>query len=63
MAKTTVYAETLSRAALAMGGETRLAASLKVPLENLHRWIQGQAHPSTKIYHKTLDLLIGIGTH
>ena len=63
VAKTTVYADTLSRAALAIGGEARLAAALKVPLEDLYGWLHGDARPSTEIYHKTLDLLIGIGTH
>jgi hypothetical protein len=61
--KSTVYADTLTRAALAIGGETRLAAALHVRLEDLHAWLHGDERPSTDIYHKALDLLIGIGRH
>jgi hypothetical protein len=63
MGKPTVYADTLSRAAAAMGGETRLAAALDVPAKDLHRWLHGAAYPSTEIYQKALDLLISIGSH
>lgn len=63
MAKQTVYADTLCRAAAAMGGETRLATALQVPVEDLRRWLHGEAYPSTEIYQKALDLLIGIGRH
>lgn len=62
MGKRTVYADTLSRAAAAMGGETRLATALHVPIADLRRWLRGEACPSTELYHKTLDLLIGIGS-
>lgn len=61
--KPTVYVDTLSRAAIAIGGETRLAAALNVPLQDLRGWLRGDASPSTAIYHKALDLLIGIGAH
>lgn len=63
MGKPTVYADTLARAAIAIGGETRLAAALDVPLQDVHGWLRGEANPSTAIYHKALDLLIGIGAH
>ena len=63
MGKPTVYADTLSRAAVAIGGDTRLAGVLGVPLRDLDRWLHGEAQPSTAIYHKALDLLIGIGSH
>ena len=63
MSKSTVYADTLLRAAVAMGGEARLAAALEVPAGDLRLWLQGDAHPSTEIYQKALDLLIGIGSH
>jgi hypothetical protein len=63
MGKPTVYAATLSRAAVAIGGETRLAAALQVPARDVHRWLQGEAYPSTEIYQKALDLLTGIGSH
>ena len=63
MGKPTVYADTLSRAAAAIGGEARLADVLHVPARDLHRWLHGEAYPSTEIYQKALDLLIGIGSH
>lgn len=63
MGKPTVYADTLSRAAIAIGGDARLAAALDVPLRDLHRWLHGEAYPSTEVYQKTLDLLIGVGSH
>ena len=63
MGKPTVYADTLARAAVAMGGEERLAAALHVPAGDLHRWLHGEAYPSTEIYQKALDVLIGIGSN
>lgn len=61
MDKPTVRAAALGRAAAAVGGETRLAAALDVPVGDLHRWLNGAAYPPTETYHKALDLLIGIG--
>jgi len=63
MGKPTVYADALSRAALAMGGETRLARALQVPVADLRGWLRGKAYPSTEIYQKALDVLIGLGSH
>ena len=63
MGKPTVYADTLLRACTAVGGETRLADALHVPVRDLREWLHGEAYPSTEIYHKTLDLLIGIGAY
>lgn len=63
MGKPTVYADTLARAAIAVGGEARLAGALQVPVGELRGWLQGKAYPSTEIYQKALDLLIGIGSH
>ena len=63
MGHSTVYTDALSRAAVAMGGEERLAAALDVPLRDLRCWMHGEPRPSTQIYHKALDLLIGIGSH
>jgi hypothetical protein len=63
MRRSTVYADTLARAALAVGGETHLAAALKVPVPELRGWLHGEVYPSTEIFQKALDLLIGIGSH
>ncbi|HEX9435417.1 MAG TPA: hypothetical protein VF936_21790 [Burkholderiales bacterium] len=61
MGKQTVHTEALQRAAAAMGGEARLASALRVPPEQVHRWISGEEYPPTAMYQKALDLLIGIG--
>jgi len=63
MGKPTVYADTLARAAVAVGGEVRLAAALHVPLVDLRLWLSGEVHPETTVYQKALDLLIGTGSH
>jgi hypothetical protein len=63
MGKPTLYAETLRRAAIAVGGEHRLARALRVPLDQLQRWTAGEEYPPTPVYQKVLDLLIGIGAH
>lgn len=62
MGKPTVYAAALTRAALAVGGEARLAAALHVPMSDVQQWLKGQTYPSTEIYQKTLDLLISVGS-
>jgi hypothetical protein len=41
MGKPTVCADTLCRATIAIGGETRLAAALHVPMQDLQRWLHG----------------------
>jgi hypothetical protein len=61
--KPTVYADALTRAALAVGGDAQLAAALDVPVAEVRQWLSGKAYPSTEIYQKALDLLIGTGSH
>ena len=61
MGRPTVYADTLTRASAAIGGEERLAAALRVPLADVRGWLQGKAYPPTAIYQQALDLLIGVG--
>lgn len=63
MGKPTVYADALTRAAIAVGGETRLASALRVSPRDVHQWLKGVAYPSTEIYQKVLDLLISVGRH
>ncbi|HUQ74364.1 MAG TPA: hypothetical protein VM183_06525 [Burkholderiales bacterium] len=61
MGKPTVHAETLQRAALVLGSEERLAGALRVPVEQLRKWMAGEEYAPTKVYQKALDVLIGIG--
>lgn len=63
MGKPTVYADALGRAAIAVGGEARLARALRVPVKLVQQWLRGSAYPSTAIYQKALDLLISVGRH
>jgi hypothetical protein len=58
-----VYAAALGRAAVAVGGEARLAEVLGVAPGELRSWLEGAARPPTEIYQKALDLLIGVGSH
>ena len=61
MGKPTVYTEALRRAAAAIGGEAKLAASLRVPETQLRRWLSGEEPPPLAIYHQALDVLISTG--
>jgi hypothetical protein len=63
MGQPTVYADTLNRAAAAIGGEARLAAVFQVPEQDLQQWLLGKTYPPTEIYQKALDLLISVGSH
>lgn len=63
MGKPTVYVDALTRAAIAVGGEARLAAALQVSSKDVHQWLKGVAYPSTETYQKVLDLLISVGLH
>lgn len=57
MGKPTVYVEALTRAAKAVGGESRLASALRVPVKQVRIWLSGKQHPPTEAYQKALDLL------
>ena len=61
MGKPTVYAETLRRAARAIGGEKKLAGALKVKEPQLRRWLRGDEPTPLTVYHKALDVLISTG--
>ncbi|MFN2644636.1 MAG: hypothetical protein ABR570_06575 [Burkholderiales bacterium] len=63
MGKPTVYADALKRAAIAVGGEARLARALRVPHTLVKEWLKGTSYPSTAIYQRALDLLISVGRH
>lgn len=61
MGRPTVYTEALRRAAAAIGGEQRLAIALKLPKDQIERWLSGEEAPPMAVYHQALDLLIGTG--
>lgn len=62
MGMATVHTETLRRAAALVGGEAGMARAFDVPCEQARRWLSGEEYPPTEIYHKALDLLIGVGS-
>ena len=49
MGKPSVYTDALTRAAIAVGGEARLAAALRVRVKLVRQWLAGTAYPPTKI--------------
>jgi len=58
-----VHTATLQRAAVALGGEAKLAMALRVTPEQTRRWLSGEEYPPTEVYQKALDVLIGTGGH
>ena len=63
MEKLTARSETLRRAAAAIGGESRLAETLHVPVRQAQRWVAGDEYPPVEVYQRALDLLIAVGAH
>ena len=47
----------LQRALHVLGGETELAAALRVSPAMLSKWLSGEARPTTKAYFAALDLV------
>ena len=52
---------TLQRALRDCGGETGLAAALRVPVGSLSSWLSGDDVLPSKIYFAALDLVAGGG--
>jgi hypothetical protein len=63
MGNRTVRSEALKRAASVVGGERRLADTLRIPLHQLRRWIVGKEYPPVDVFQRTLDLLIAVGAN
>jgi hypothetical protein len=55
--RVTVYTRVLHRACQKLGGVQELANELRVSLELLHRWLEGEDVPPAKIFLKAVDLV------
>jgi len=55
---TTVYTRVLYRACQKLGGVEPLAAHLRVSIDSLHCWLEGEHVPPTRIFLKVVDLLM-----
>jgi hypothetical protein len=59
VAKTTIYARTLQKAAEIVGGQRALARYLSVPMPDLFAWMRpGAVPPPTRIFLKAVDLVL-----
>jgi hypothetical protein len=56
--RTTVYTRVLHRACQKLGGVHELALELRVSIELLHGWLEGEDVPPAKIFLKAVDLVM-----
>jgi hypothetical protein len=54
----TVYARTLHRACLVVGGMQQLARHLEVAEESLRRWITGEVEPPEPIFFACVEIVL-----
>jgi hypothetical protein len=55
---TKVYARTLQKAAELCGGQKKLARHLRVPLEDLEKWLAGADTPPMSAFLKAVDFIL-----
>lgn len=53
-----VYVRTFHKAAELLGGRKALARHLRVPLEELDRWMSGEGLPPMGVFLKVVDLVL-----
>jgi hypothetical protein len=53
-----VYAKSLHRACLILGGMDALARQLQVPRELLERWIRGEGEPTQRVFHECVEIIL-----
>jgi hypothetical protein len=56
--RVTVYTRVLHRACQKMGGIDALAQELRVGAEVLHRWLEGEDVPPSRIFLQAVDLVM-----
>jgi hypothetical protein len=56
--RVTVYTRVLHRACQKLGGIEALAEALHVPLETVHRWLEGEDVPPSRIFLQAVDLVM-----
>jgi hypothetical protein len=55
---TSVYSRAVRKAAEVIGGREKLARTLKVPLEEIDKWIADKGKPPRELFLRVVDLLI-----
>lgn len=53
-----VYAKSLHRACLILGGMEALEKKLEVPREMLERWIRGHGEPPMRVFHLAVEIIL-----
>ena len=48
----------MQKAAELVGGDAKLCRLLKVPLADLRRWIDDQAHPPRDVFLRAVDVIL-----
>ncbi|MGH8518064.1 MAG: hypothetical protein ACREUE_11450 [Panacagrimonas sp.] len=56
--RATVYSRTLQRACEVLGGVQPLAAHLRVPADDLARWIDAQGEPPLEVFLAAVDVVL-----
>jgi hypothetical protein len=56
--RSTVFARTLHRACQILGGAQQLAEHLKVPAEDLQRWMEGHEEPPLELFLAAVDVVL-----
>ena len=54
----TVYSRALLRAAELLGGCDKLARVLRVPKDELNKWIGGDAKPPREVFLRVVDIIL-----
>lgn len=53
-----VYSRALLRAAELLGGRDRLAQVMRVPRDDLDRWMSGGAKPPREVFLRVVDIIL-----
>ena len=53
-----VYVRTLQKAADLLGGRKKLARHLRVPIDELEKWMSGDEPPPIGVFLKVVDLVL-----
>lgn len=56
-----VYSRTLQKAAELVGGRAKLGRRLRVPADDLDKWIEDQAVPPIGVFLRAVDLILEEG--
>src|SRR3954470_19245191 len=57
-AHASVYARSLLRACLILGGRDARASALQVPRHGRDRWIRGEGEPTQRVFHESVEIIL-----